>query len=124
LSLGNVVSISGKVSVLILGRFTGDGELDNRKLVLEGLRGKLETLGFNPVVFDFARAADRDLTEMIISLEGMSLRVIEDLTKPRSAPLELQATIPNLMIPFVLIIQRGESLSPCSGTCSESMTGC
>jgi uncharacterized protein YjbI with pentapeptide repeats len=108
LSLGDVVSISGKVSVLILGRFTGDTEQDNRKLVLEGLRGKLESLGFNPVVFDFERPADRDLTEMIISLAGMSLFVIADLTKPRSVPLELQATIPNLMIPFVPIIQRGE----------------
>jgi hypothetical protein len=108
LSLGDVVSISGKVSVLILGRFTGDSEDDNRKLVLEGLRGKLETLGFNPVVFDFERPADRDLTEMIISLAAMSLFVIADLTKPRSVPLELQATIPNLMIPFVPIIRQGE----------------
>jgi hypothetical protein len=108
LSLGDVVSIAGKVSVLILGRFTGDSEHDNRKLVLEGLRGKLESLGFNPVVFDFERPEDRDLTETIISLAGMSLFVIADLTKPRSVPLELQATVPNLMIPFVPIIQRGE----------------
>ena len=108
LSLGDVVSISGKVTVLILGRFTDDNKNDNRKLVLEGLRGKLETLGFNPVVFDFERPEDRDLTETIVSLAAMSLFVIADLTKPRSVPLELQATVPNLMIPFVPIIQRGE----------------
>lgn len=108
LSLGDVVSISGKVSVLVLGRFTDDNENDNRKLVLDGVRRKLETLGFNPVVFDFERPDDRDLTETIVSLAGMSLFVIADLTKPRSVPLELQATIPNLMIPFVPIIQRGE----------------
>jgi uncharacterized protein YjbI with pentapeptide repeats len=115
LSLGDVVSISGKVSVLILGRFTDDNKNDtddkktvNRKLVLEGLRGKLESLGFNPVVFDFERPEDRDLTEMIISLAAMSLFILADLTKPRSVPLELQATVPNLMIPFVPIIQRGE----------------
>jgi uncharacterized protein YjbI with pentapeptide repeats len=108
LSLGDVVSISGKVSVLILGRFTDDNKNDNRKRVLDGVRRKLEALGFNPVVFDFERPDDRDLTEMIVSLAGMSLFVIADLTKPRSVPLELQATIPNLMIPFVPIIQRGE----------------
>jgi len=108
LSLGDVISISGKVSVLILGRFTDDNNSGNRKLVLEGLRGKLESLGFNPVVFDFERPEDRDLTEMIVSLAGMSLFVIADLTKPRSVPLELQATIPNLMVPFVPIIKQGE----------------
>lgn len=110
LSLGDVISISGKVSVLILGRFTDDADdkSSNRKLVLEGLRGKLEFLGFNPVVFDFERPDDRDLTEMIVSLAGMSLFVIADLTKPRSVPLELQATIPNLMVPFVPIIKQGE----------------
>ena len=87
LSLGDVVSISGKVSVLVLGRFTDDNENDNRKLVLAGVRRKLETLGFNPVVFDFERPDDRDLTETIVSLAGMSLFVIADLTKPRSVPL-------------------------------------
>jgi hypothetical protein len=39
----------------------------------------------------------------------MSRFVIADITNPRSAPLELQATIPDYQIPFVPIIQEGES---------------
>jgi hypothetical protein len=34
--------------------------------------------------------------------------VVVDITKPRLAPLELQATVPEYMIPFVPIIARGE----------------
>ena len=108
LSLGDVISISGKMSVLVLGRFTDDDESGKRKEVIDALRIKLDSLGFNPVVFDFERPDVRDLTETIVGLAGMSLFVIADLTRPRSVPLELQATIPNLMIPFVPIIQRGE----------------
>ena len=38
----------------------------------------------------------------------MSLYVIADVTNPRSAPLELQATVPDYQIPFVPITQDGE----------------
>lgn len=38
----------------------------------------------------------------------MSRFIIADFTKPRSVPLELEATVPNYMIPFVPIIERGE----------------
>ena len=41
-------------------------------------------------------------------LAGLSRFVIVDITNPRSAPLELQATVPEYMIPFVPIIQEGE----------------
>ena len=34
--------------------------------------------------------------------------VIVDITNPRSAPLELQATVPDYMVPFVPILQQGE----------------
>jgi hypothetical protein len=34
--------------------------------------------------------------------------VIVDITNPRSAPLELQATVPDTMIPFAPILQDGE----------------
>ena len=41
-------------------------------------------------------------------LAGMSKFVIADITNPKSAPLELQATVPEMMIPFQPIIQEGE----------------
>jgi hypothetical protein len=34
--------------------------------------------------------------------------VIVDITNPRSAPLELQATVPEYMVPFVTVLEEGE----------------
>lgn len=61
-------------------------------------------------MFDFDRPASNNLTETIKTLTGLSRFVIADITNPRSSPLELQATIPDFMIPFVPILQKGE---PC-----------
>ena len=35
--------------------------------------------------------------------------MIADITNPKSAPLELQATVPEIMVPFKPIIEEGES---------------
>ena len=90
-------------AVLILGRFS-----EERKPVLNALRGALRNKGFLPIVFDFERPKDRDFTETIMTLAGMSCFVIADITKPKSVPLELQTTVPDYMIPFVPILQDGE----------------
>ena len=89
--------------MLILGRFGKE-----RKRVLDAIHDKLKSIGYSPMVFDFERPPDRDFTETVLVLAGISLFVIADLTSPSSVPLELQATIPNFMIPFVPIIERGE----------------
>jgi hypothetical protein len=47
-------------------------------------------------------------TQTVRLLAGMSRFVIADITKPRSAPLELQATVPECMVPFKPIIEEGE----------------
>ncbi len=57
---------------------------------------------------DFDRPADKDFTETIKTLAGISYFVIADVTNPKSSPLELQATVPDYQIPFVPIIQEGE----------------
>jgi hypothetical protein len=93
----------GKKGVLILGRFAGE-----RKVVLDALRTALRQCNFLPIVFDFEKPTQRDFTETIMILAGLSLFVIADITNPRSAPLELQATVPDYMIPFVPIIAEGE----------------
>jgi hypothetical protein len=90
--------------VLILGRFTPE-----RKAVLDAIRNELRRLGFLPMMFDFEKSAQRDFTETIKTLAGMSRFVIADITNPKSTPLELQATMPDYMIPFVPIIQEGET---------------
>jgi hypothetical protein len=90
-------------AVLILGRFTPE-----RKAVLDAIRDALRQHGYLPIVFDFERPTNRDFTETIKTLAGMCLFIIADITNPKSSPLELQATVPDYMVPFVPIIQEGE----------------
>jgi len=99
----DVIDTIGKKGVLILGRFT-----NGRKAVLDAIREKLRSLDYVPIVFDFERPKDRDFTETVMTLAGMCRFIIADITNPKSSPLELQATVPNYMIPFVPIIQEGE----------------
>ena len=99
----DAIDTIGKKGVLLLGRFTG-----GRIAVLESLRDELRKRGFLPIVFNFDKPETKDFTETVMLLAGMSRFVIVDITNPRSAPLELQATVPDYMIPFVPIIQEGE----------------
>jgi uncharacterized protein YjbI with pentapeptide repeats len=99
----DVINTIGEKGVLILGRFT-----DDRKAVLDAIRVKLRELGFVPMMFDFEKPAQRDFTETIKTLAGMSRFIIADITNPKSSPLELQAIMPDYMIPFVPIIQENE----------------
>ena len=99
----NVLDTIGKKGVLILGRFT-----EERKVVLDAIRNKLRELGFVPMLFDFEKPTQRDFTETIKTLAGLSLFIIADITNPKSSPLELQATIPDYMIPFVPICDENE----------------
>jgi uncharacterized protein YjbI with pentapeptide repeats len=99
----DVIDTIGKKGVLLLGRFTED-----RIVVLERLRDKLRNLGFLPMVFNFDKPETRDFTETVRLLANLSKFVIVDITKPRSAPLELQATVPDYMVPFAPILQQGE----------------
>jgi uncharacterized protein YjbI with pentapeptide repeats len=99
----NVIDAIGEKGVLILGRFTAE-----RKAVLDAIRQRLRTLGFVPMMFDFERPKQRDFTETIKTLAGMSRFIIADITNPKSSPLELQAIMPDYMIPFVPIIHEDE----------------
>jgi uncharacterized protein YjbI with pentapeptide repeats len=100
----DVINTLTSQSVLILGRFS----IPERKSILDALRSKLREYDLLPIVFDFDRPTDKDFTETIKILAGLSLFVIADITNPKSSPLELQATVPDYQIPFVPIIQEGE----------------
>jgi hypothetical protein len=89
--------------VLLLGRFTG-----GRLAILERLRDELRKRGFLQMVFNFEKPETKDFTETIRTLAGLSRFIIADITNPKSTPLELQATIPEYMVPFVPIIEQGE----------------
>jgi uncharacterized protein YjbI with pentapeptide repeats len=100
----DVINTLTSKSVLILGRFA----IPERKAILDALREKLREYDLLPIVFDFDRPTDKDFTETIKTLAGLSYFVIADVTNPKSSPLELQATVPDYQIPFVPIIQEGE----------------
>jgi hypothetical protein len=99
----DVIDAVGKKGVLLLGRFT-----EGRIQILQRLREKLRSLGYVPIVFNFERPEARDFTETVRLLANLSHFVIVDITNPRSAPLELQATVPDYMVPFAPILQEGE----------------
>jgi uncharacterized protein YjbI with pentapeptide repeats len=101
----DVINTITSKAVLILGRFTPP----ERKVILTAMKEKLRQMNFLPIVFDFERPTDRDFTETLMTLTGMSLFVIADITNPKSSPLELQTTVPNYMVPFVPILQAGET---------------
>jgi Pentapeptide repeats (8 copies) len=99
----DVIDTIGRKGVLLLERFT-----DGRITILERLREELRKRGFVPMVFNFDKPDTKDFTETVRLLAGLSHFVIVDITNPRSAPLELQATVPECMVPFVPILEKGE----------------
>lgn len=99
-NIRNVLDSITSKGVLILGRFSDP----QRKAVLDGLRDKLRHFDLLPIVFDFDRPVDKDYTETVQTLAGMSMFVIADLTSPKSTPLELEATVKQFKIPYVPII--------------------
>jgi hypothetical protein len=99
----DVIDTVGRKGVLLLGRFT-----EGRIAVLERLREELRKRGYLPIVFNFDKPETKDFTETVRLLAGLSKFVIADITNPKSAPLELQATVPEIMVPFRPIIEEGE----------------
>ncbi len=100
--LKDVLNTITSKAVLLLGRFTPE-----RKAVLDALADELRKHNLLPIIFDFERSTNRDFTETIKILAGLSLFVIVDITKPKSAPQELTATVPDYQIPFVPILEEG-----------------
>ena len=96
----NVINTITSKGVLILGRFADP----QRKAVLDGLREKLREFDLLPMVFDFDCPTDKDYTETVQTLAGMSMFVIADVTSPKSTPLELEATVKQFKIPYLPII--------------------
>jgi hypothetical protein len=99
----DAIDTISKRGMLLLGRF-----MEGRIEILEQLREELRKRGFVPMVFNFDQPETKDFTETVRTLAGLSCFVIADITAPRSTPQELQATVPEYMIPFVPIIEQGE----------------
>src|SRR5260370_15148175 len=86
--------------ILLLGRFNDDG-----LVLLQAIAAKLRDLKYLPIIFDFDRPDNRNLTETVMILVGLSRFVIVDLSG-RSVANELRATVPHFKIPFVPIIDE------------------
>ena len=106
----NVIDTITSKGVLILGRFSDP----QRKSVLDGLKEGLRNFDLLPIVFDFDRPTDKDYTETVQTLAGMSMFVIADLTSPKSTPLELEATVKQFKIPYLPIIDTSVDPRPFS----------
>jgi uncharacterized protein YjbI with pentapeptide repeats len=104
-AIRNVIdTITSKV-VLILGRFTPD-----RKAILNAIRDELRKWDYLPVLFDFDKPANRDITETVSMLAHMARFVIADITDAKSIPQELMRIVPALpsvpVQPLLLASQR------------------
>ena len=89
--------------------------------MLERLREELRKRGYVPIVFNFDKPETKDFTETVRLLAGLSKFVIADITNPKSSPLELQATIPEIMVPFQPIIAAGrEALRHAAGLVDQA----
>lgn len=97
-------SITSK-AVLILGRFTPE-----RKIVLDCIREELRRLNYLPLLFDFEKPVNRDITETVSTLAHLSRFIIADITDARSVPQELSHIVPTLpsvpVQPILLSAQR------------------
>ena len=99
--LRNALDTITSKMVLILGRFTSE-----RKKVLDALRDELRKHDCLPVIFDFDRPSNRDLTETVSTLAHLSKFIIADITDAKSIPQELQAIVPQLpTVPVQPIMQ-------------------
>lgn len=94
-------TLTSKV-VLILGRFT-----PQRKAVLDALREALRQHNYVPVLFDFEGPTSLNTTETVTLLARMARFIIADLTEPSSIPQELQAIVPDVMVPMQPLLLEG-----------------
>ena len=99
--LREVLNTVTEKCVLLLGRFNNGGlEL------LQSIASKLRKVDYMPIIFDFDRPDNKNYTETVNTLVGLSRFVIVDLSGS-SVPQELYSTVPHFKIPFVPIIEEG-----------------
>ena len=99
-----IIDTIGNKGVLILGRFYKE-----RKAILDAIRERLRDFDLVPMVFDWEKPTNRDLTETVLLLASMSKFVVADVTDAKSIPQELSHIVPQLpSVPIRPIILKGE----------------
>jgi hypothetical protein len=102
----NVLSRISRSQVFILGRFD-----PAHRPTLDALGEALaaHASSYRPMVFDFDKPRERNLTESVRTYALTSRFVIADISAPRCVPHELMAIVPYApSIPVVPIIREGE----------------
>ena len=79
--------------MLILGRFTPE-----RKAVLDAVREELRRRDYVPILFDFKKPANQNVTGTVLTLARLARFIIADLTDPSSISYELGRIIPNTKV--------------------------
>lgn len=98
------INLTTSQGVLILGNFAKE-----RKSILDTLKNELRKYGLEPLFFDIFKPINRDYTETLRTLAGMSHFILADLTNSRSIPQELQTIIPYYSsIPIQPLIYKTE----------------
>ena len=100
----DVIDTVGKKAVLILGRFTTE-----RNAVLDDLREELRKRDYVPILFDFDKPANQDLTATVATLAHLARFIIADLSDPSSIPYELATVVPTTPVPVQPILLSGKS---------------
>lgn len=100
-NIRDVIDTLTSKTVLILGRFS-----DNRKPLLDAIKDELRKHNYLPILFDFEKPVNRDLTETISILARMSRFVIADLTDAKSIPQELSHFVSDTFLPVIPIILK------------------
>ena len=96
-------AITSKV-VLIVGSFSSE-----RKAILDTLRAALREANYTPILFDFEKPANRDMTETVSTLAHMARFVIADLTDAKSVRQELERVVPDLpSVPVQPLLMTGD----------------
>ena len=91
-------------AVLILGRFTLE-----RKEKLDYIKDFLRQQDYAPIIFDFAKPANRTTLETITTIARLSKFIIADITDPKSIPQELVAIVQSMpSVKVIPIINKGQ----------------
>jgi uncharacterized protein YjbI with pentapeptide repeats len=105
-SIRHVIDTMTSKIVLILGRFS-----PARKVILDAIRDELRKRDYLPVLFDFEKPDNRDITETVSTLAHMARFVIADITDASSIPQELMLivpTLPSVPIQPILLVSQEE----------------
>ena len=71
-------------------------------------RDELRSRDYLPVLFDFEKPANKDLTGTISTLANMARFIVADLTDSSSVPHELATVVPGTVVLVQAIILEGQ----------------